>query len=293
MLLRFCLLSALLAVQAPQAPAEALGELLTADGAFSRAGRQLDVASALASMFAADVILPTPGVGFADGKVKAVEALRANPENLTSRAEWTPARGGISADGQHGFTFGYMTVTKADGTQVPMKYLAYWIREKEGWRVAAYRRRPRAAGEPVISGLAPGLPKQLTAPSTDNAAIERFRESLASAERTFSDEAQKVGLAAAFTKYGSADAVNMGGPDTASFVFGNEAIGRSVGAGTPTNSSPVVWAPDHKVIVASSGDLGITFGFIRSTTPSDRPPVPFFTIWRRASTSDPWRYIAE
>jgi hypothetical protein len=47
------------------------------------------------------------------------------------------------------------------------------------------------------------------------------------------------------------------------------------------------------VLVAASGDLGITFGYIRSTTDKDQPPAPFFTIWRRASTAEPWRYIAE
>jgi hypothetical protein len=58
----------------------------------------------------------------------------------------------------------------------------------------------------------------------------------------------------------------------------------------------VAWAPDEGSIVASSGDLGVTFGFIRQNTP---PPagqpsaIPFITIWRRASTADPWRYIAE
>ena len=114
------------------------------------------------------------------------------------------------------------------------------------------------------------------------------------AEKAFSDEAQKVGLGAAFAKNGRADAVNMGGPKAVSFVVGAEAIGRAVGEGSPTDRSEVEWRAD-RVLVASSGDLGITFGMIRFHEPKKGQPaaVPFFTIWRRDDTSLPWRYIAE
>ena len=90
--------------------------------------------------------------------------------------------------------------------------------------------------------------------------------------------------------------MNMGGPNDASFVIGADAIGKSVGAGQPTTGSTVNWSAES-VIVASTGDFGVTFGYIRSNaTPGASPapaPVPFFTIWRRASATAPWRYIAE
>jgi len=64
--------------------------------------------------------------------------------------------------------------------------------------------------------------------------------------------------------------------------------------------APVLVSMEHartgalQAIVASSGDLGITFGHIRSNDPaSDSPPFSFFTIWRRTSPDAPWRYIAE
>ena len=76
---------------------------------------------------------------------------------------------------------------------------------------------------------------------------------------------------------------------------GSQAIGASVGAGSP-QGSPVSWGPDS-VLVASSGDLGVTFGMIRSNKPGSDgnypPALPFFTVWRRASVNDAWRYIAE
>jgi hypothetical protein len=67
-----------------------------------------------------------------------------------------------------------------------------------------------------------------------------------------------------------------------------------VGEGYGPGVSPVSWAPE-RVIVASSGDLGVTIGWITRNSPEqNRPPRnPFFTIWRRANASAPWRYIAE
>ena len=280
-------------LQTPHTPASVVEELLDADRSFSKAGEQKDSIAALSAMFAEDVTAGVPGGTFASTKAQLVEALRSNPDNVTSRVSWTPIRGGISGDGRHGFTFGYMTVHKKDGSTDPWKYLAYWIKGDDGWRVAAYRRRPRAAGEVRMSMMPPSLPVRIVPPSTDTAVIEKYRASLAAAEKSFSDEAQKSGLAAAFTRNGHSDAINMGGPKDAEFVVGSASIGRSVGEGTPTDSSPVVWEADHKVLVASSGDLGITFGFIRPTTAKDQQPIPFFTIWRRASSADTWRYIAE
>lgn len=293
-MLRYLLPLLLLAlVQTPPSPAAAVEELLQADRSFSSAGAQKDTISSLSAMFADDVIAGVPGGAFAGSRAQLIEALKSNPDNSTSRVEWTPIRGGISADGLHGFTFGYMTMHKKDGSRAPWKYLAYWIKGPQGWRVAGYRRRPRPEGNVSTAMMPPSLPVRMIAPSSDAAALEQHRRSLAAAEQSFSDEAQKIGLGAAFTKYGRADAINMGGPKDIEFVVGSPNIGRSVGEGTPTDSSPVVWGPDHKVLVASSGDLGITFGFIRSTSAKDQPPAPFFTIWRRASPAEAWRYIAE
>jgi len=95
-----------------------------------------------------------------------------------------------------------------------------------------------------------------------------------------------VGLRRAFLEFGSADAMNMGaGSD---FTFGNVAISQLLPPDVP---SPVVWGPDEGVIVSSTGDLGITFGFIRPTAGGQ--PFPFFTVWRRAMQNDQWLYVAE
>jgi len=278
-------------------PQSVADELLAADRAFSAASAKTDLISGITPMFTDDVVMgPIPGNKFANGIAEVRAALNANPDNAGSRLEWTPIRAGVSADGRHGFTFGYMTLSKADKSVVPVKYLAYWIRTPEGWRVAVYKRGRRAEGQVSLALLPAALPPRMVPPSNDASALEQFRESLDQAERAFSDEAQKIGLGAAFAKYGTADAVNMGGPNAPEFVIGSEAIGRAVSAGDSPGASPVSWAPE-RVIVAGSGDLGVTIGMIRpnakaadGSTPAG---FPFFTIWRRATTKDPWRYVAE
>ncbi|MEO8681666.1 MAG: nuclear transport factor 2 family protein [Vicinamibacterales bacterium] len=276
-------------------PQQAVDELLAADRTFSAASAKTDLISGLAAMFADDVVMPNPG-GLAYGSVKAVDVLRANPVNTGARTDWVPVRGAISADGQHGFTFGFMTLYQADGAKVPLKYLSYWRKQQGGWKVLAFKRARRAPGEVATTLLAPLLPGAIVAPTTDAKVIAKHRESLGNAERAFSNDAQSMGIGAAFTQYGSADAMNMGGPELSGFLFGNVAIGDSVGAGAGGESGAgVSWGPEN-VFVASSGDLGVSIGYIVPHKPGpDGKPVriAFFTIWRRASATDPWRYVAE
>jgi ketosteroid isomerase-like protein len=280
--------------QADQTPQQAIEELLTVDRGFSKASASADLPNGISKMFADDVAMLIPG-GFARGKQTARTALEANPDNAGARAEWSPIRGGISADGNHGFTFGYMTVTKNDGTRLPVKYVAYWVRKPAGWRVAVYK-RVRAAESPVSPQMMPpSAPAGWVPATSDPAAVEEFRRSLDAAERAFSDEAQKIGLGPAFAKYGHPDAVNVGPPTQPEFVKGAEAIGRAVSGGSTSTDPGLSWAPQH-VIVASSGDLGVTTGMIQPKAGADGklpPAIPFITIWRRATPQNAWRYIAE
>jgi ketosteroid isomerase-like protein len=273
----------------PQAGAEAL---LAADRAYAAASATTDAVTALTAMFAPDVIMPGPPGRLHRGLAEATASLRANPDNAEARVTWTPVRAGLAADGTQGFTFGFMTQRRRDGTALPLKYMAYWVKDASGWRVAGYKRARRPEGE-MPTTLVPARLVQAVTDAAHRAALER---GLTDAERAFSDEAQTIGLGAAFTKWGSATAVNMGGPNSAEYVVGAEAIGRSIGAGAPGTTSPVEWSTEV-AIVASSGDLGISFGYIRPRAKAADGVAPqgqpFFTIWHRASPTGPWRYIAE
>ena len=273
-------------------PQQIADELLAADRAFAAASAKTDLITGISAMFAADVAMPAPG-GIAYGSHQAIDALRSNPANIGATAEWSPARVGLSGDGRHGYTAGFMTVRRADGTVQAAKYMAYWEKQSAGWRVLAYKRAPANAPAPLLE-VGYVLPQQITPPASDAHAIDKARESLAEAERSFSREAQAMGIGPAFTKYGSPDAANFGGPDTPTFIFGNTAIGENVGRGAPANTSPVSWGPE-KTIVAASGDFGVTIGYIVPNRPgadSKASRQPFFTIWRR-NADGAWRYIAE
>lgn len=279
--------------QAPT-PRQVADELLAADRAFSASAEKSGLIDGLAAMFGPDVAMMAPSA-IAYGSQKAVDALKANPANVGAKVSWTPLRAGISSDGKHGFTAGVMTITRTDGTINPAKYLSYWEKQNNGWRVTVYKRAPAQKAWPAAAPTYL-LPKQIAPASADAATIERNRESLAEAERSFSREAQTIGIGPAFTKYGSPDAINLGGPDAMAFTLGNDAIGAAIGAGYTTPSSSVNWGPE-KTIIAISGDFGVTMGYINRNKPNDDgkmpPPQAFFTIWRRDGPNAPWRYIAE
>jgi hypothetical protein len=274
-------------------PAGVAAELLATDSAFAAAGRDLPVVEALAPMLADDVEMPAPG-GFIMGRDSVLKVLKANPLNTTARFHWTPVRVGVSADGRQGFTFGYGSVVSGDSSSTPLKYLAYWVKGSGGWHAVAYK-RGRASGPAEPVPMAAALPPKLVASETDQARIAQLRQSLDTAERAFSRDAQQIGLRAAFARYGRPDAVNMGGPARAAFVVGADSIGAVVSQDEPDSGSSVSWAPD-RVIVASSGDLGVTIGTIVVNQPDSAgasAKFPFFTVWRRDGVEEPWRYVAE
>ncbi len=281
----------LFVTQQSASPRQVADDLLNADRAFAASAAKTDLIAGISATFAPHIVMPAPG-GVIAGADKVIDALKANPANVNAKVSWTPARVGVSADGKHGFTAGFMTVTRADGTVTAAKYMAYWEKQKDGWRARAYK---RGAAKTTPASVTPSyvLPARIV---TSAAISERDRESLADAERSFSKDAQTMGLGAAFKKYGSPEAMNLGGANVDTFILGNDAIGDAVGEGLAPNTSPVTWGPDM-TIIAPSGDFGVTIGYItrKAAGPDGKipPPNPFFTIWRRDSPSAPWRYIAE
>ncbi len=278
--------------ETPQLVAQSL---LDADRAFANAAARTDMIAALSTMLTDSAMMPLPQGGFAKGKSAVLAALRALPGAATARASWTPIRAGISADGAHGFTFGYLTLQSPDSPSVSRKYMTYWTRDSGVWRALAYK-QGRAPGPPLATTLMPpALPSALVTVRRDSSRLTTLRQQLMRAEDAFSREAQRIGVGNAFASLGTSDAVNMGGSASASFVVSAAAIAKHVARGD-MSASDVVWGADT-AFIASSGDLGITFGVIREKHPAaGSDPMagyPFFTIWRRAGPSAPWRYVAE
>ena len=271
---------------APASPTAAVNELLSADRQFSAQGSDDNIADAIGAMMTSDSMMPTPQGNFAKGKDAIIASLKANPTNANATAEWAPVRGGVSADGLQGFTYGFMTIQRPEQPDLRVKYLSYWVRQSSGWRVRGYKRALSPPGDVSTALRAPALPPQMLPERPSSVIVDRYRESLADREIAFSDRARMVGLQRAFLEFGSADAMNFGGGSD--FTFGNVAISEGL---PPDIPSPVVWGPDEGVVVSSTGDLGITFGFIRPA--SGGTGFPFFTVWRRAKQNGTWLYVAE
>ena len=277
------------AANAPAAAQTAVDSLIAADRSFAEAAKGKELVEGLLPMFDANTVMPAP-TGFVTGPEAIAAALNANPANAGAKASWTPVRGGVSADGQHGFTIGFMDITAEGKPDRKAKYVAYWIKRPAGWRVAVYKRAPRSDGEVSRDLMAPSLPERPLASTSDAALLATYKASLDKAERDFSDLSRKIGIGPAFVANGRADATNIGaGPG---FTVGNVNIGADVGKFT---GPPIKWAPDD-VIVAATGDLGITWGFITPVEPPKEGEPrggPYTTIWRRAAPDQPWRYVAE
>ena len=188
-----------------------------------------------------------------------------------------------------------MQQTGADHGEVPLKYLAYWVRQDADWRVIAYRLARRGVGEVDRSVRHVALPDHAHIAAPDEGSADMAAKTLADAERAFSEEAQRSGLQAAFAKFGTPDSMNMGGGDGADFVYGAANIAKAVSVGQPAGQHGALGS--ERVVVAGSGDLGVSIGYIRHNSPDadgkPLPPIPFFTVWRRAGTDQPWRYVAE
>lgn len=217
---------------------QAVDALLAVDREHAQRARSVNVVDALGGMFADDVALNAMGA-FHFGRDAALTRLRAVPENETGRLEWAPIRGGISGDGQHGFTYGFMTLVRADSTRLSLKYLAYWVKKPDGWKVAVYRRAPRADGQVSTAMREPSLPTRIVAIIRDASVIAKYAREVGDAERNFSTLAGKIGRGPAFTQNSAPDGMNMGGAQNADFLFGPEAIGAGVGAGESGPSTDV------------------------------------------------------
>lgn len=283
-----------LAVAAPLAPAAAkpataataqaaYQDLLANDRHWSDRAQGTDLVSALTAMMDKDAVLISGGSADLIRGPEAIRArLAAKPENATSAVAWSPVGGGISADGAHGFTYGAMTVRPKEGAPQSLKYLAYWVKRPDGWRVFGYKRTGAKEGV----SLTPGGPIIGWGPKRAGDAGATLKAS----EGAFSSEAQRIGLRAAFQKWGRPDSINLGAADT--IAVGAQAIGEGIGPAEPVSS--VTWAADQ-VMVAPSGDMGLSYGLLHLNQPKAGDPatIPFFTVWARPAPGDPWRYVAE
>jgi ketosteroid isomerase-like protein len=174
---------------------------------------------------------------------------------------------------------------------VPAKYVAYWIRGADGWKVAAYKRTGAPAFVPSPAPRPASVPTGRV-PAAADSVVARYEAELRTAERSFSDTAQS-GFADAFRRFAADDAAHSGGPSDTSFRFGPDQIAAGLAAGGEPVPGQLTWESSI-VRVAASGDLGVSMGFIAFRVDSATTArTPFLTIWRRPGDRSPWRYVIE
>jgi len=248
--------------------------------------------SSLSRLFADDGFMLGPGPITERGPAGVTRVLSRDTLNPTTKVRMTTIGGDVSADGQDGFSYGYLDGMRAKGDSVPGWYHAYWRRDKGGqWRVLAMVRRRRPVGETSrFKAPAPLASTQCRdGKAVDTAAVLK---QVMAADLAFSDSAARS-VANAFAMFASDDAAKSG--KEAAFVYGKEAI-RSLYEPPPPNG--LKWWPEIGT-VSRSGDFGFTVGGAgpRVAPPDAPPPNPataghYFTIWRRDANGQ-WRYVID
>lgn len=261
-------------------------ELLATDRTYAAAALTTNLVEALVAPLADDAVFLAPGATFARGPEEARAVLLTNPNNVLSRWSWTAIRVDVSSDGTQGYTYGYTELTLPSGAVLPGKYQAYWERQADGaWKVAAYKRSPRGAGDvsltPPAGFATPDTKHRRYFPNTDPASEIAAIEAT---DRAFSDLAQVVSVGDAFAHYAAPDGAQTGG-GLASWAFGPAAI---AAAHDGEEAGLFSWSP---VIadVAPSGDLGFTVGLVYQ---EGAVVGKYFTVWQKQNDGE-WRFVVD
>ena len=128
--------------------------------------------------------------------------------------------------------------------------------------------------------------------NTQEESLEKWKNEIIDTEKAFADMAQKEGIAKAFVAYAAEDAVLL---RNNSLIIGIDSLRENFNR---QKSQPgkvsLTWKPDF-VDVASSGDLGYTYGkYVYTTTDStgtkNAVEGVFHTVWKR-QTDGKWKYV--
>jgi ketosteroid isomerase-like protein len=240
-----------------------------------------------------------PDVVYLRGNAPAVygrEAARAllvaglpRPGSIVS---WQPLGGELSVDQISGYTYGIAarsTSPTAGGSVIRLdRYIAFWRRTASTpWRIAAYAEV--GPGSPTESVFLQSQLVPPAAPATDR--IGKLRAQLRSADSSFSDFADRMGLAVAFSTTVAADGALFAGSEV---VIGPRAIREFYKA--QDGGLALTWRPVF-ADVAGSGELGFTVGEYVATSrgPSGAAVQHFgkyLTVWKRQSDGS-WKFVID
>lgn len=263
-------------------------ELLAVDQAYATAAKSTNLIEALVAPLAPQGVFLAPGPVFPRGPGDVRTLLQANPNNASSKFEWTAIRVDVSSDGREGYTVGYTETTLPSGAIVPGRYLSYWAKQSDGtWKIEAFKRIGRVPGAVSLTPP-PGFETsddkhRRYFPNTDAAAEA---DAAAATDLAFSNLAQVVGNAESFARYAAPTAMQSGSGASVGWEFGRAAIA-AAHAGDPLGVFS--WTP---VIAraAASGDLAFTVGWVFNA--AGQTLSKYFTVWQKQDTGD-WLYVVD
>jgi ketosteroid isomerase-like protein len=261
----------------------ARGEAATRQGFASAAGVWLD----------SSAVYLRAGAPIVYGRAAALSILTdATTEHPAYQIR--PLGGGISRDGQGGYTFGVTTTAlpNVDGppTVRSDRYAAFWRRDRDGvWRIVAYA---EIGGAPVASTVqipSADLPPSLVIPRGRRSdAARQVRQ----ADSAFALLADLQGTGIAFASYVAPQGVVFSGPE---IVIGTDAV-RALFDEQQRAGGTLNWRPVYADAV-NSGDLGFSIGEYVFTGRGANGTVvqrfgKYLTIWKKLPGGE-WRFVVD
>lgn len=252
--------------------------LRAADSAASASVQAAGLADGLAPYLADSVDVVIPGSRLLRGRDLARHAL-AGAAWAGARMAWTPLRVDLSHNGRSGYSYGGGTMTMADGTSTPARYIAFWRVRDERWKIEAFHFN--TSPQPVTPPPAGFFPPDAPLGPASGVDVAAALQAIMQADRDFAALAAARDPGVAFATWAAPDGSLLGG------AYGPEAIGAVFAGGGTLEWGPVAGG------MADSGDLGYTVGTAVQRGANGRVGYSkYLTIWRRQSNGE-WRWVVD
>jgi ketosteroid isomerase-like protein len=273
---------------------EAHDALMHADVTRADSVARLGYAAGMGTMLTDDVLYLRGGLPALRGRAAALAVVAAESAGAATTVRWQPVRVEASRDGGSGYSYGYAISSSAGPSSAAPslrvdRYIAFWRREAEGWRIAAYA---ETYGAPPPALTLPAGARNAVLPDVAMRAGRGPLESVRSADVEFSRVAGREGAGQAFGHFAADDAQIFSGPGE--LTSGPQAITRSFGAAS--DGSTMAWHPIAGE-VSRAGDLGFTIGnaVFTGRRGDGAPEVrysKYLTVWKRQPDGG-WRYVVD
>jgi ketosteroid isomerase-like protein len=248
----------------------------------------------LLAFLAEDVVFLAAGAPTVYGRAAARRLLAANPPAPGTRFTWQPLGGELSGDHKSAYTYGIAARVRrqGDSTLALARYIAFWKRDEVAggravWRITAYCDVSTAEQRSIAIAPEDLVPPVRQLPSR----IDELTTTLRATDAAFSDLADRMGLAEAFSSYAAPDGAIFSGTE---LVTGPRALRDFFTA--MNGGVSLTWQPIYSD-VAGSQDIGFTVGEYVATLRGPSGAVvqrfgKYLTVWKHQRDGR-WKYVID